>query len=242
MKYELDVHCHTVNSGHGYSTVSENAAHAASIGLKYIGVADHGPRMPGGAHLYYFSNLWILPEIINGVRVFKGAEANIINPEGKLDMPDYILAKLEFVIASMHRGVIPPSNKSDHTSAMVNAMENPNVHILGHPGDFCYDIDIEAVIRQASRTNTIIEINNASLNPGSHRFQGDDIFIDILTLCKELNVPVLASSDAHYCTLVGGIDQALAVINKVGISSEHLLNTSAANFLAAIERKRKWIT
>jgi len=237
MKFELDVHCHTVNSGHAYSTLTENAAHAASIGLDYIGVSDHGPGMPGGAHLYYFRNLWVLPETICGVRVFKGAEANIMNTQGGLDLQNDLLAKMEFVIASLHRGVIPPTNKEDHTAAVVNAMNNPNVHILGHPGDLWFEIDIDAVVKQAARTGTIIEINNASLNPGSHRYQGDGIFIEILNLCKDLNVPVLASSDAHYSTLVGGIERAMAVIEKVGIPEEQVLNTSAERFLGAVKAK-----
>ncbi|MCL2388696.1 MAG: PHP domain-containing protein, partial [Defluviitaleaceae bacterium] len=86
MRFVLDVHCHTVNSGHAYSTVSENAAHAAQIGMECIGISDHAPGMPGGAHIYHFSNLWSLPEIINGVRVFKGAECNIMNINGDLDL------------------------------------------------------------------------------------------------------------------------------------------------------------
>jgi len=237
VKVKLDVHCHTVSSGHAYSTVTENAAFAAQLGLGYIGVADHGPDMPGGAHLTHFSNLWTLPEVIHGVRVFKGAEVNIINTEGELDLPDDILAKMEFVIASLHRGVTPPSNKENHTAAIINAMENPHVHILGHPGDAWFDIDIEAVIKQAANTRTIIEINNMSLNPGSIRYNGDEVLTEILKLCREYNVPILASSDAHYCTMIGDVDQAMALINKFGIQEEQVLNTSVERFLGAVSVK-----
>jgi len=239
MQFILDVHCHTVNSGHGYSTISENAAHAAEIGLTHIGISDHAPGMPGGPHINNFRNLWILPEVIHGVRVLKGVECNIMEADGSLDMPDVLLRRMDFVIASMHRSVIPPADKATNTRAMISAMENnSNMHILGHPGDACYQIDVEAVVEAAARTRTIIEINNSSMNPSSYRNQGDEIFIKMLNLCKEYKVPVLASSDAHFCTLVGSLDRAKAVIEAVGLDETQVLNTSAERFLVAVANKK----
>lgn len=240
MNYVLDVHCHTVLSGHAYSTVSENAAHAAKIGLKYIGVSDHAPAMPGAACLYNFTNLWSLPDEIHGVRVFKGAECNILSARGKLDLDADLLAKMEFVIASFHRGTFAPSDMETHTRAIVSAMENNrDMHILGHPGDKFFNIDVETVIKAAARTHTIIEINNQSLNPRSYRHNGDETAREILRFCKELNVPVLASSDAHFCTYVGENGRAKALIEAAGIGEEFVLNTSVERFLAAIAKKRE---
>ncbi|MCL2217819.1 MAG: phosphatase [Defluviitaleaceae bacterium] len=239
MRFVLDVHCHTVGSGHAYSTVSENAAHAAEIGLTHIGIADHGPGIPDGAHIHSFMNLKILPNYIHGVRVLKGVECNIMDTDGRLDLPDDLLKQLEFVIASMHRGVIKPSDKATNTRTLISAMEkNPEMHILGHPGDANYEIDVEAVVDAAARTRTIIEINNQSLNPNSYRYQGDGIFIKMLTLCKQYNVPVLASSDAHFHTLVGELGRAKAVIEAVSMDEKQVLNTSADRFLAAIANKK----
>ena len=238
MKFILDVHCHTVNSGHAYSTVSENAAHAAKIGLTHIGICDHAPGMPGGAHIYNFANLKSLPNIINGVRVFKGVECNILSDAGALDLPTNLLAEMEFVIASFHRGTFPPQDKKTHTKAVIAAMENnPNMHILGHPGCPFFTVDIEAVVDAAARTNTIIEINNQSLNPNSYRFNGHEPFLEILKYCQEYKVPVLASSDAHFCTLVGNFERAAEVIQQSGIPEELVLNTCPEKFLAAIARK-----
>ena len=238
MRFILDVHCHTVASGHAFSTVNENAAHAASIGLTHIGVADHGPSMPGGTHLYTFTNQWILPEIIHGVRVLKGAEANIVDHIGKLDLPDKLIHRMDFIIASLHRGTCPPSCKDTHTLTLIKAMENPAVSILGHPGDIHFEIDIEAVIAAAARTGTIVEINNQTLNPQSVRYNGDYVQRQILELCKEYNVPILASSDAHFCTLVGKMDKAKALIEAVGIPETQVLNTNADLFLQTVQKKR----
>jgi len=240
VKFVLDVHVHTVNSGHAYSTVSENAAHAAKIGLPFIGISDHAPAMPGGAHLYSFTNLWSLPDVIHGVRVLKGAECNILNTDGELDLTADLLAKMEFVIASFHRGTFTPADRDTHTRAAIAAMENnPDMHILGHPGDCFFEIDVEDVVETAARTRTIIEINNQSLNPGSYRFNGNGTVMKILKLCKKLGVPVLASSDAHFCTYVGGLERAKELILAAGLEEEQVLNTSAESFLAAIQRKKE---
>jgi putative hydrolase len=238
MEFILDVHCHTVNSGHAYSTVSENAAHAAKIGLTHIGIADHAPAMPGGAHIYHFTNIWSLPEIINGVRVFKGAECNIVNTNGDIDLSSDVLAKMDFVIASLHRGAFPPTNRDAHTRAIIAAMENPQLHILGHPGCFFYEIDVRPIVEAAARTKTIIEINNQSLNPDSHRFNGNEIFLEILKYCKKYNVPILASSDAHFCTAVGDLARAKELIQAAKIPKGQVLNTSVELFLNAIKKKK----
>ncbi|MCL1883374.1 MAG: phosphatase [Defluviitaleaceae bacterium] len=238
MNFVLDVHCHTVNSGHAYSTVDENAAHAAKIGLKYIGVSDHAPGMPGGAHLYNFTNLWSLPEVINGVRVFKGVECNIMSEQGELDLENWLLEKMDFVIASFHRGTFPPANSEIHTRAAIAAMENKNMHIFGHPSDLFFEIEPETVVKAAARTHTILEINNQSLNPDSYRFKGHEPLMKILDLCKEHKVPVLASSDAHFCTNVGNLERAKEIIMASGIDETLVLNTCVERFLAAIKKAR----
>jgi len=238
MHFTLDVHCHTISSGHAYSTASENAAYAASIGLTHIGIADHGPAMPGAPHVYYFGNMRVLPDEMHGVRVLKGAEVNICDLNGGVDLDADIMERMDFIIASLHRGVVVPTNAADHTRAMVNAMENPLVSILGHPGDSWFDINYEAVVEAAARTHTIIEINNQTLNPISMRFSGKEPQQKLLELCVKYEVPVLASSDSHYHTRVGEMARAKEVILESGIRENLVLNTDPKLFFAAIAKKR----
>lgn len=238
MKFILDVHIHTVNSGHAYSTVSENAAHAAKIGMGFIGVSDHAPGMPGGAHLYNFTNLWSQPDEINGVRIFKGVECNIMSESGEMDLEPWVLERMDFVIASFHRGTFPPSNRETHTRAAIATMENKDMHIFGHPGDCFFPIDIEAVVEVAAKTHTIIEINNQSLNPDSYRFNGSEAVQEILHHCKRLDVPVIAASDAHFCTSVGDLSRAKELIIASGIPETLVLNTCPQRFLDAIHKKK----
>ena len=86
MQLIADFHIHTVASGHAYSTIEEYAEAAKKKGLKIIAITDHGPAMPGGPHYYHFSNLVMIPQKINGVRILRGAEVNIINEQGQVDL------------------------------------------------------------------------------------------------------------------------------------------------------------
>jgi len=242
LNFILDLHCHTISSGHAYSTLTENAAHAASMGLTHMGIADHGPNMPGGAHLFHFMNMSVLPNVIHGVRILKGMETNIISYYGELDLPRMALEKMDFVIASLHRVVLPTASRKTNTSAIIGAMENPNVHIIGHPNDVSYDIDIKAVVEAAARTRTILEINNSSLIPGSFRFNGEDEIAETIALCKEYGVQILASSDAHFSDAVGNFGLAKPLIEASGISEDLVINTCVEKLFNAIKAKKEWIS
>jgi len=65
---EADLHMHTVNSGHAYSTVDELAKTASFKGLKLIAITEHGPNLPGGPHEYFFGNMSIIPNEMYGVK------------------------------------------------------------------------------------------------------------------------------------------------------------------------------
>ena len=87
----------------------------------------------------------------------------------------------------------------ENTNAVLKAMENPYVKILGHPGDPRYPIDCKAIVDKAVETETLIEINDASLIPNGFR-KGSEVYIgEILKLCQKKNFPVILASDAPLC-------------------------------------------
>jgi putative hydrolase len=97
-----DLHVHSVASGHAYSTIAEIAVEAARKGLAAIAITDHGPAMPGGTHRYYFGNLQVLPDSLEGVRILRGVELNILNEAGEVDLPPEYLALLDLAWAGLH--------------------------------------------------------------------------------------------------------------------------------------------
>lgn len=102
MKSLIDLHTHTIASGHAYSTWTENARAAGKHGLKVLGVSEHARLMPGTCNELYFYNFKVLPKYVDGVRVLNGIEANIFDYAGSIDVEEPVLTKVDYIIASLH--------------------------------------------------------------------------------------------------------------------------------------------
>ena len=132
-RYEFDIHTHTIASGHGSAaTITDMAKAAAARNLKMLGISDHGPATLGGGRVSYFRNLAYAQKERLGVRMLYGAEANIIDRKGHLDLDDSVLGHLDYVIASMHKPAIKPGTEEENTAVYINAMKNPRVAVIGH--------------------------------------------------------------------------------------------------------------
>lgn len=239
MKLLIDTHSHTIASGHAYSTLSEMAFYANKKGLKLLCITDHAPNMPGSAHEIYFKNFKIIDKIIHGVEVFMGAELNIIDYDGSVDLPVNILRKLDVCIASFHSICLSPSTIEKNTNAFLKVMDNPYVNILGHPENGSVPIDFEAVVKKAKDTNTLIEVNNSSLKPTSSRANVYENLKEILKICKNVGAFVTIGSDSHFCTQVGENELALNLIKEVNFPHELIINTDLQKFKDFIQKKRK---
>lgn len=230
MKFVIDAHTHTIASGHAYSTILENVDYASKTGLKLLGITDHAPAMEGGTKPAYFLNFAAIPREINGLQLRMGAELNIMDYDGKVDLDKFYLEKMDYAIASLHPPCIPFGNLEENTNAILRAMENPYIKILGHPGDPRYPIDCKAIVDKSEETGTIIEINNASLIPDGFRKGSEKYISEILKLCRKKGVPVILASDAHFATQIGNFNHALKLMKEVDFPEELIVNSSVEMF------------
>lgn len=229
-----DTHTHTIACDHAYSTLNENAAAAAKKGLRFLAMTEHAPAVPGAPGEFHFRNYNVIPRIINGVVILKGVEVNIMDKKGALDLPDHILEKMEWVIASMHVLTYPPEDEKAHTRAWTAIAENPLVDVIGHCGDARYPFDMDAVLRKCRDEKKIVEINAHSfrVRPGtSERCER------IARKCMDLGIPIVVSSDAHTDAQVGYFDAALRMLHKIGFPEELVLNGEYERFLAVAREK-----
>ena len=119
MKYNsvLDLHTHTIVSGHAYCTLREMAKAAADKGLELLGITEHAPKMPGTCHLFYFDNLRIVPRELYGIELVLGSEVNILDAKGTVDLPQKTMEKLDIIIASLHTPCMEPGSRQENTEA-----------------------------------------------------------------------------------------------------------------------------
>jgi putative hydrolase len=214
MTYKIDLHTHTTASGHAYSSVMEMIAWAKKNNIAYLGLSDHSPGMPGSAYIYHFQNLRVIPREVDGVKVLRGVEANIIDVHGHIDMNEDNMKKLDYVIASMHPPCIAFGSKIDNTKAMIGAIKNPYVNIVGHPDDARYPIDYEEVMKAAKDYNVLLEVNNGSLDPRGYRPNAKNNVLTYLSLAEKHKHPVILGSDAHIGYSVGDFQYILPVLEE----------------------------
>ena len=240
MQLIADLHMHSVASGHAYSTVLENARAAADRGLALIALTDHGPKMPGGPHPYYFGNLAVIPNTLFGVRVLKGIEANIMDLQGTLDLEDQRLAKLDIVLAGLHTFCSPSGSVEENTQMLVNAIKNPWVDAIVHPGNPEYPVDFVAIVQAAVEFDVALEINNSSLTVSR---KGSLPFCDTIAgLAKQYRAKVLLGTDSHFATTIGDFSAAAVLLEKNRIGPEQILNTSLQQIRQHLTRRGRTVT
>ena len=225
MKAIIDMHTHTVASGHAYSTIHENIQFAKKHGMKFLGTSDHGSTMTGGPAEYFFHNLKVVPREMDGVKILRGMEANILDVNGNIDELDSkALDGLDYLIASLHIVCIEPSTKEDNTMAILNVMDKEKVKIIGHPDDARYELDYEAIVKKAKEKNILLEVNNSSLSPNTSRKGARENILKYLELCKEYGVRIIMGTDSHICYDIGVFQYAEAIIEEANFPKELVIN------------------
>ena len=236
---KLDLHTHSIASGHASTaTITDIAKTAHANGLSLIGVSDHAPATLRAAKASYFQSLSYAPQVRCGVQVLYGAELNILDFDGHVDLDDTILETLDYAIISMHTANIRPGAISQNTHAYIQAMHHAKVKILGHCDDVAYPVDYKSILDAAIAHNVVFEINNHSLSPEGYR--GDTVANNtaILALCAENNHPIILGSDSHGTKHVGDFRYALELIKRIGFPEHLILNSSVASMLNFLKINR----
>ena len=233
----IDLHTHSISSGHGSTdTINDMAKAAANAGLQILGISEHGPASSGSAKPSYFRSLKLAHRHRFGVQLLFGAEVNIITPSGALDLDDDVLSDLDYALVSIHPPTLTPYEHRDLTHAYVNAMEHPNIRFLGHIDDARFPVDFQRLLAIAKEKGVYPEINNGSLMPDAYRKGGQENCRKILKICKNLELPVLLSSDSHGVKNIGNVQYVLPLLTECNFP-EHLIINNQPDLLWKILNK-----
>ncbi len=234
MKCLLDVHTHTVASGHAFSSLQEMVDAAAEKGLQILGITEHAPGIPGTCAPIYFRNLHVVPRHIKGVELLLGVELNIIDYKGTVDLDEAMLKMLDIRIAGLHSLCYTPGTVEENTDAVIGAIRNPYVNIISHPGDGTALLQFEPIVLAAKESGTLLEINNSSLNPVRHKVMARKNNLEILRLCKQYEVPVILGSDAHISYDIANYCWIYELLQLAEFPEKLILNDKPEQFKAFI--------
>jgi DNA polymerase (family X) len=207
-----DLHSHTTYSD-GRDSLEQMVLAARARGYEYYAVTDH----PRGTLAEQDLEIDALNERLKPFRILKGIEVNI-RIDGSLSLPDEVLAKRDWVMASLHAAF-----DRNATERVLTAMENPHVDCIGHltarkinirPAA---NIDIERVVAKALETGTFFEINAQPNRLDLRDTQA--------RLAGEAGVKIAVNTDAHQLGALQHMEMGVAQARRAWLTKDQVLNT-----------------
>ena len=233
--YPVDLHMHTVASTHAYSTLRDYVLQAQTCGVKLLAITDHGPDMADAPHYWHFVNMKVWPRVIDGVGVLRGIEANIKNVQGEIDCSGPMLGSIDIIVAGFHEPVFPPQDEATHTQAMIAAMASGLVHIISHPGNPNYPIDIHAVAEAAAKYDVALELNNSSFT--TSRLGSEPNCRAVAAAVRDAGGRLALGSDSHTAFTLGNFDHCLRIMREVDFPEDRVLNVTPRRLLDFLQQR-----
>jgi DNA polymerase (family 10) len=233
------LHCHTTYSD-GSNSVEELALACREAGYSYAGLTDHSQAAAyaGGLRPEDLERQADEIDAVNarleGIRVLKGIEADIL-VDGRLDYDERLLARLDFVIGSIHSRF--NLGEKEMTARMLAAIDNPYLTIIGHPTGRLllsrdpYGVDLDAVFEKAAKQGVAMEIN-----ADPHRL---DLDWRVLRAARKRGVMISIGADAHSIAGIANVEYGIGVARKGWLGPDDVLNARSLDEFLAFVAKRK---
>jgi DNA polymerase (family 10) len=220
-----DLHCHTTWSD-GKASVLEMGEAARDRGYEYLAICDHTPNVGAVPGLTadmvrrQGEEIAAANEMLAPFRILSGTECDILR-DGSLDLPDDVLAELDWVQASVHGGQRMPAREL--TKRTVEAMRNPHVRCLSHPKGRILNhrpenaLDLDRVFEEALQTGVALEVNGL---PDRLDLSGEHV-----RRAVEAGVKIVVSTDAHSVRGLGYMELAVHTARRGWATAADVLNT-----------------
>ena len=228
-EFVLDIHTHTLASGHAYGTIREMAQAAAEKHISLLGISEHAPGIPGAIDPMYYVNLHLVPRRLYGVEIFHGSEINVLN-DGKLSLEQRYIDRLDYAIVGIHTQCYENAGRDGNTDNILSCMKNEKVHFVSHPDDDHTPLDYPRLVRGAKENRVALEVNNSSLIKKDRRLNCYENYRTMLTLCMEQELPIVVSSDAHDPSWVGEFTLAQDLLAELNFPERLIINIDVNKF------------
>jgi DNA polymerase (family 10) len=220
-----DLHCHTTWSD-GRASVLEMGRAALERGYDYLAICDHTPAVGAVRGLTaddvrrQGEEIAAANELLTPFRVLRGIECDIL-PDGRLDLPDDVLAELDWVQASVHGGQRMP--RREMTRRVEEALRNPSVRCLSHPTGRIINhrpenaLDLEHIYGVALEEGVALEVNG--LAPRL------DLRGEHVRRAIRAGVRIVCSTDAHSTRGLGNMELSVRTARRGWATAADVLNT-----------------
>jgi DNA polymerase (family X) len=220
-----DLHCHSTWSD-GKATVYEMGLAAKERGYEYLAICDHTvsvgavPGLDADGVRRQAEEIAQANERLAPFRVLRGTECDI-RRDGTLDLPEDVLAELDWVQASVHGG--QRGSREELTKRVLAALDSPYVSCLSHPTGRLINhrppnaVDLEAVLVRLAEQGRAVEVNGLP--------DRLDLRDEHVRLARKAGVPVVCSTDAHSIRGLANIELSVATARRGGASATDVLNT-----------------
>ena len=169
--------------------------------------------------------------------VFVAHDGNFAVHNGQdAGLADEVLEKLDVVNASIHAPCYKDGDATDHTSAYLAIVNNPLVDVICHSGSPAFAYDYEKIIDLAKKNHKLIEINNHSFDVRKASIPNCR---KIAEICKEKEVGIVVSSDAHITFDLGNYNNALGMLSEISFTEKLVINRDLKSFEAYMKEKGK---
>jgi DNA polymerase (family 10) len=234
------LHCHSEYSD-GSKTIAEMAEAARERGWAYVGISDHSQAASyaGGltrdAVLKQHDEIDALNENLEGFRVLKGIEADIL-ADGTVDFAaDDLLDRFDYVIGSIHSRF--GMGEKEMTERVLKAMSDPRLTIVGHPTGRLllrrepFAVDMNAMMEMAAEQGIALE-----LNCDPNRLDLDWRWVQE---ALKRGVTIEIGPDAHSPSELGFVDFGMQIARKGWLEKTDVLNTRSADEVIQFARARR---
>ena len=212
-----EMHCHSTWSADGKATIEEMALAAAALGYQFLCLTDHSHYLRDGRIEEQWREIESVNARLESFRVLRGIEANI-TAKGTVDVPDEVLAELDWVVASLHTSL-----DRSPTDRVLEAIDNPHVDCIGHltgrriSRRAGADLDLDRVVGRAVETGTAIEINSQP-----DRLDMRDAHA---RLAGAAGVLIPVNTDAHATASLAYAELGIGLARRAWLTKEQVLNT-----------------
>jgi putative hydrolase len=227
MLQKFDFHVHSYYSLDGQGTPSSIVETATARNLAAIAITDHGPELSVG-----ISPAKMIPRLRDieiaredaGIAVFIGMEANIVGPDGEIDLDDRLVEKLDLVLMGMHNLKSSVNNLEElareYLTTVENVVKRKQVDILAHPFQFQRYLlpylaqdEVNEFVKLAAENEIAVELNSKYRVPDE----------DFLRSCMREGVKLSVGTDAHTLAEVGRVDWPMAALRRIGAKQEDMV-------------------